>query len=379
VNRFDNPVGVCLFGACLALAACASPGSGSGAVGDTLVGPDAVSDQGGHAASDAGADAALDSGADSVPDAAPDLGPPEPLVVDPNCVDGEFTETLPNPSADLTALKAAYSPADPQSFVLAALDARYPTGASIVRKGLAAEGAGGFGNCIGVFINAKQSAQVVIPQLSTFVHECGHFADLAESFGGTFIFNENVVSRCQGGSSQGGVLQTFPRSLINGDAYAALRPPCGGGASSGCDFYADVYLDGDPTNATFEGGDQGFDSVIEETTQYVGSLATGYAFADHYAGKTSERDGILTFLWYVERYLRMARLEFPATHAALLSDACWRRAILRAWGRAYLYLDATDGVAQLGLDDATLLVLVEDPELLSEIQRVREAEGCQAP
>ena len=43
------------------------------------------------------------------------------------------------------------------------------------------------------------------------------------------------------------------------------------------DNYANVYLDGDPDDDEFDGGDQGFNSLLEETLQYVNSLATGYA------------------------------------------------------------------------------------------------------
>ncbi|MEZ4267390.1 MAG: hypothetical protein R3F39_13500 [Myxococcota bacterium] len=378
MNRLWQAVVACASVGCVAFAACESPGSGAGPVADASGAFDSVSDSSADGAFDGGADAVGDAVPDGSLDAAPDAGPLPSLRVDPQCIDGQFSETLPNTTADLSASIASYSAADPQSFILAVLDARYPAGASIVRKGLAAESSG-FGNCIASFMGASHSAQALFPQLSTFVHECGHFADLAESFGGTFIFNESTVVRCQGGGSQGGAPRTFARSLINQDDYAALRPPCGAGGSSGCDFYAKVYLDGDPSDATFQGGDQGFDSVIEETTQYIGSLATGYSFADYYSAKTSERDGILTFLWYLERYLRLARLEHPTVHAALLQNACWRRAVLTAWGRAHLYLEATEGVAVLGLEDAELDALVADPELLSEIQRVRDAEGCGAP
>jgi hypothetical protein len=34
-------------------------------------------------------------------------------------------------------------------------------------------------------------------------------------------------------------------------------------------------------------------------------------------------------------------------------------------------------MGQLGIDDSEIMALVEEPELLGEIQRVRDAEGCQ--
>ena len=75
----------------------------------------------------------------------------------------------------------------------------------------------------------------------------------------------------------------------------------------------------------------------EETLQYVNSLATSYAFGDQLAYSTSARDGILTFLWYTMRYLRLARLEHPQTYTLLTQNSCWRDLILNTWGRAWLY------------------------------------------
>ena len=114
----------------------------------------------------------------------------------------------------------------------------------------------------------------------------------------------------------------------------------------------------------------------EETLQYIHSLASGYAFNDFYSGATSERDGILTFLWYTTRYLRMARLDYPQTYQLLSEDSCWRELILSTWGRAWLYLDATDGFSQLGIDDVDLEALVREPVLLEEIERLRALQGC---
>ena len=166
------------------------------------------------------------------------------------------------------------------------------------------------------------------------------------------------------------------RSRIRNDAYQGLRPPCNGRLTRTCDHYADVYLDGNPDDGNFEGGDQGFNSVLEETLQYVNSLATGYAFEDFYRGSRSERDGILTFLWYLERYLRMARLDYPDAYDHISGNECWRRSILQVWGRAWMYLSLTDGSERLGISDDAILNLVTEPELLEEISRIRQIEGC---
>jgi hypothetical protein len=41
-----------------------------------------------------------------------------------------------------------------------------------------------------------------------------------------------------------------------------------------------------------------------------------------------------------------------------------------------MYLDRAEDEQSLGIDDAEIRALVMDPELLGEIQRLRDAEGC---
>ena len=136
-------------------------------------------------------------------------------------------------------------------------------------------------------------------------------------------------------------------------------------------------MDGDPNNGNFESGDQGYGMLHEETLQYVNSLATSYAFADEMAYSTSARDGILDLFVVYHGYLRMARLEHPQTYTLLSQNLCWRDLILNTWGRAWLYLELTAGTSNLGINDDFLMTLVMEPELLAEIQRLRDIEGCQ--
>ncbi|MBI2378180.1 MAG: hypothetical protein HYV07_29535 [Deltaproteobacteria bacterium] len=303
-----------------------------------------------------------------------DAGPrPRVPEVDPSCLDGQYSETLPEAGADLSEELASYQQSSVTPFILAALEKRYPVGRAIVEGGLANTR---LGDCIARFLSPSADGDEVLQQLSTIVHECGHFYDLTFSTGdrSTYVITPTLRFDCSGGSARG----TFARSLLNQDGYSARRPPCGPGGGRSCDSYADIYLDGDPTDGTFDSGDQGFDMLLEETVQYVNSLASGYAFADRLPRgiSISERDGILTFLWYTGRYLKLARDSHPVAYLKLSEDTCWREAILTVWGRAWLYLEATDGDPSLGIDDQALIALVRDPEILGEIQRLREAAGC---
>ena len=104
------------------------------------------------------------------------------------------------------------------------------------------------------------------------------------------------------------------------------------------------------------------------------AIQTGHFIC--YLQSTSAMDGILTFLWYVERYLRLARLEYPRAYSKLADDPCWRNAILTIGGRAWIMLEAAEGNGSLEINDVELFELVRDPDLLDEIQRLREKEGC---
>lgn len=370
------------FAVILAVAACESGGS-SGRKGDATSsgdtatsGADSTDGADGTAAGDGSSDGASDGASDGSTDGSADGasdGATDGSSDGGACLDAAYTETLPDRDASLAAELSAYDPEDPQTFILAALAKRYPTGKYLVEGGLKDTSL----NCIEQFLGNRDTGGEVLTQLSTIVHECGHVHDLRLGSFETAVYaiRSDLVLECPGGAYTG-PNSTFARSLINGDSFASARPSCGGSMASGCDFYADTYLTGSPDNAAFEGGDQGFDSVLEEATQYVNSLACGYAFEDAYDFMTSERDGILTFLWYIERYLHLARTEYPQDHAFLLGNDCWRDAILTVWGRAWLYLDATRSSQSLGLDDQAIEALVNTPELLAEIDRVRQADGC---
>jgi hypothetical protein len=294
----------------------------------------------------------------------------------PGCAQAQYTEALPTTSS-LSGL--SFSSASADTYLLAALDKRFPLGKAIVEGGLSSPLAQSQGSCIDRFLQDTSSAAAVLRQAPTVVHECGHFYDLGEA-GGTshaYVIRTDLTFTCKAGdtTSRGG--KTFARSLIKTDAYYPKREACGATLTKGCDFYAGYYLSGDPTDGSFQAGDQGYNSLLEEASQYVNSLATGLAFvSENQTAGGSHRDGMLTFLWYLERYLKMAREDYPTAYALLSEDACWRQATLTVWDRGWFYLDATSGMTKLGYDDAALMTLVKDPTLTSEIDALRQLE-CQ--
>ncbi|HVH43002.1 MAG TPA: hypothetical protein VM925_11685 [Labilithrix sp.] len=291
-------------------------------------------------------------------------GEPAPTPEQPTCP--AYTEALPN-NASLARL--SFSRETAEEFLLGALALRYPVGKALVEGGMS--GGGPLGNCLDTFLTDKSSADAVLRHASTTVHECGHFYDLGLSKGiaTTYVIRPDLRFTCESGdtTSRGG--KTFARSLIKKDAHSAKRRPCAGSAGgNGCDSYASTYLDG-------QSGEQGYNFVLEEAAQYVNSLATALAFQEQYAGsRASERDGILTFLWYIERYLAMARADYPEAYQLISENECWRKATLTIWDRGRFYLDATDEMSTLGMDDAELAALVNDPVLTAEIDALRKLE-----
>lgn len=329
-------------------------------------------DDGGPAGSPDGATPPPPPGSDG---GTPPPPPPPGAWVDPGCTDGMYSEAPPDPTASIDDLVAAYDPARVVDLIDGALARRYPVGAAIFRGGASQTR---LGDCVELFLDERATAADVLPQIDTLVHECGHFYDLGE--GGfsdaAYVITPEVRFSCSSGDTTDRGGSTFARSRLNGDAQADRRQPCGGSFGTACDFYADTYLDGDPDDGSFQSGDQGFDSLLEETVQYVNSLATSYAFHDAIDGRVSARDGILTFLWYVERYLALARTDYPDAYALLSTDACWREAILTVWGRAWMMLGLTEDLSQLGLADVALEELVTQTVMLEEIDRLRVAAGC---
>ena len=84
---------------------------------------------------------------------------------------------------------------------------------------------------------------------------------------------------------------------------------------------------------------------------------------------------ILTFLWYVTRYLRLARLSYPNAYEKISTDPCWRELTLTLWGRAWLFIEATRGLNHLGIKDDAIEQRLT-PELIEEIDRLRIVQGC---
>ena len=268
------------------------------------------------------------------------------------CSETPYSETLPPTANDVSAIVADFDNLNLKAYLLRLLDQRYPLGATLIR-----DGRGCFDavrpTLSPTFFDSPSSAAFTA---TIFVHECGHFVNGAASTAdrAAFLITEDAVMACDR-------FPTPARGAILNDNYAPLRPPCPANGSHGCDPYT-IYLDG-----------QGFADLMEELVQFINSLAVAYALDDVVTGESAERDGLLTQLWYLTRYLKLLAAEDVDTYERIVGDDCWRELIQTAWQRAQLFLDATLSIDDVGLEDEVLADLVNDSELLAEI----EALGCE--
>jgi len=282
-------------------------------------------DTGGDTHADGGADA--DAHADTAADGG--IGSP-------------YTEPVCE-LADLSAVQAAYSPAAWRDSVLPALDARYTVGAFVLRD--TTEGA----QCTwDSFMPSTSTFADMLDSLGTLVHEMGHCWGFRHATGGYGYLVTDTLE------IQTTYLNTFPRSEI-----ATVHE------FAGTDFYFDTYLTG-------MSGSQGFSTVLDELNQYVHSLAVAYCYNDFRTPgyQTSVRDGPLTFLYYVEKYLEVARTVHPTDYDRILNDENAVHALDVLWGRANFYLELTRGMTTLGINDATIAGYVYSDANLDELRLV---------
>jgi hypothetical protein len=182
-------------------------------------------------------------------------------------------------------------------------------------------------------------------------HEGSHIWDFSNFSGGTWPYRltESRIIRTQ-------MLDNFARSEI-----LALH------VDRETDFYDEVYLEG-------FSGSQGFNNLLDEYNAYVHSLASKYCTRDSLGGggfATSARDGILTFMYYVELYLKVARTDHPDDYAEIVGDPGHVEMILTVWDRAEFWLMVTADHPELGINDDVIRTWTYDPANLMEIEMLR--------
>lgn len=103
-------------------------------------------------------------------------------------------------------------------------------------------------------------------------------------------------------------------------------------------------------------GKQKLDSLLEEFNAYTHDLSTSVTLVDLKAAtlRSSNRDGVLTFMYYLELYLKQARTNFAGAWQVLVSDRDYVEAIRALWANAEVALARACPHAQLGVSDSFL-------------------------
>jgi hypothetical protein len=251
-----------------------------------------------------------------------------------------YSEPLCDDTASLDDLAAAYvdTPEGLRAAVRGIAQRRYPIGVAFVDVQSDMQLQGWF-RMRGTFANVLNSFEVA-------VHEGGHIWDLTMiSAQWPYRLRDDLVIR--------------PRRLTNFNRSEILTLH----ANPDADSYDEVYLRG-------QSGAQGFNTLLDEYVQYTHSLAARYCTRDGLprGQRISARDGILTLMYYVELYLKLARTEHPTDYAAIIADPGHVELIRTVWQRAEFWLARSAPYPALGLRDAQIRMWTYAPENVMEIE-----------
>ena len=260
-------------------------------------------------------------------------------------------------TADAGALAAYSEPLCDETTSLADLSTAYVNSAEGLRA--ATRGIALRRYPIGVaFIDVQSDAQLqgwfrargtfadVLNGFEVAVHEGGHIWDITMiRTEWPYRVREDLVIR--------------PRRLTNFNRSEILTLH----ANPDADSYDEVYLRG-------QSGAQGFNTLLDEYVMYTHSLASRFCTRDGLppGQRISSRDGILTMMYYVELYLKLARTQHPADYAAIIGDPAHVALIRTVWQRAEFWIARSMPYPALGLRDAQIRPWTYAPENLMEIE-----------
>lgn len=255
-----------------------------------------------------------------------------------------YTETIcADPLPDLSALAAAYPGSGLRTAVHGIAVSRYPIAVAFID--------GQTDMQLNTWYSRGSSTFAdVLDGFETAAHEGAHIWDYSNSPGGMHSYRIRED------------LTISTRDLMNYARSEILTRH----VSPSTDFYADTYLSG-------FSGTQGFNNLLDEYNAYTHSLAAKYCTRDSLprGGRTSARDGILTMMYYVELYLKGARLDHPDDYAEIMADPQHANLILTIWARAEFYLALTASHTELGINDSTIHGWTYAPDNVAEIDMLR--------
>jgi hypothetical protein len=146
------------------------------------------------------------------------------------------------------------------------------------------------------------------------------------------------------------VLATFPKSELIG--YIS---------DSATQDYDGTYLQG-------QQGQGDVTVLADDLASAVNGLACLAAVADHLQGGVGARDAADAQLYYLELYLKRARLAHPTVYAALKADPSWQKVVRYAWARVSFWAQTSAQLGGIAIADKPIWAHVTDPMSRMEIE-----------
>jgi len=129
------------------------------------------------------------------------------------------------------------------------------------------------------------------------------------------------------------------------------------------DMYYNMYLTG-------QSGAQGLNMVLDELNAYSWSVKINTIIAKNQgfpAGiRTSERDGLVTFMLYTALYIKCARLEHQADYKKMSGSAELKNTIKVLWANAESVLNEAKQYPALGMNDGAKMTRLN--EVIGEVK-----------
>ena len=277
---------------------------------------------------------------------------------DPNCLDGQYIESLPDANADIESIiETVYSYTSPTKEQLAqaqidVFDLAYPYGAFILST-VGNEGSGDPNvSCVEAWSNPDDG---IFPESvwGIAINECANALDF--KYGQYFISENNEPSIPDN--------DYYARGEISLDKFHSKIPDAAANR-----FYFEDYTD-----------HLGLQTTLGLWSQYIHSVAANYTVYRFPELEYSyDINYMLNFAWALPRYLLVGENRFPDDFNRIMSDPDVRETILTLWGRTWLYYDAFKENTSWtpGAEELKYLAAIRDPEIIDMINRVRTQHAC---
>lgn len=255
----------------------------------------------------------------------PDETPPDEETHPPNC----WWEPM-DTAVSVDDVRSGFSRSGALGDALEVMDRRWPAGSALLRE-MAHD------PYVDVFLE-ESSWSAMMDSLMTVVHEETHGYDYENSIHPT-RFSYFVQDH-----------QTLTMRWIDGFPRSRIANRVEGDAT---DLYDSLYLVG--TQGTY-----GFAELLDETNCYLNGLGGAIAGWDGIPWTMSASDGPLAFLYFIALYLEEAEEEDPQLYRDLQNDPDVHEILETFWLRTHFFLQYSDPVPELGIEDQRIRALLYD-------------------